>query len=107
MLFFSCRLFVFLLFLDLHDDKTDGTIMLVMTGTGFFVLQTKKARVMSRNVSDNFGFILLSAFQIQLPVKWDGRYVQCPCHAGMNIQFLDSNTASTTHNTTKLICLSS
>jgi len=50
--------------------------MLVMTGTGFFfVLQTKNAHVMSRNVSDNFGFILLSAFQMQLPVKWDGRYV--------------------------------
>jgi len=36
---------------------------------------------MSRNVSDNFGFILLSAFQIQLPVKCDGRYVQFPYHA--------------------------
>jgi hypothetical protein len=57
---------------------------------------------MSRNVSDNFGFILLSEFQIQLPVKLDGRYVQCTCREGMNIQFLDSNTASTKHN--KLIC---
>jgi len=41
-LFFPCRLFVFLLFLDLHDDKTEGTIMLVMTGTGFFYYRRRK-----------------------------------------------------------------
>lgn len=92
----------FLLFLDLHDDKTDGTMMLVMTGTGFCLLLSKKAHVMSRNVSDNFGFILLSVFQIQLSVKWVGCNVQCPRHADMNIQFLDSNTSSSKHNKTNL-----
>jgi len=103
MLFSSCRLFVFLLFLDLHDDKTDGDHNVGNDRNWFFfLLQTKKAHVMSRKVSDNFGFILLSAFQVQLPVKWDGRDVLFPCHAGMNIQFLDSNTASTKHSKTNL-----
>jgi hypothetical protein len=49
--------------------------MLVTTATGFFLVQAKKTHAMSRNGSDNFGFIFLSAFQIQLPCEMAWR--QC------------------------------